>query len=242
MSDGAEPDHEQLVEEAKRHLEKTGSPRLLVFVQLLVTGAAGFLASYGLLTAGVTSMAVRYPLAVGASYLVFLGLLAVWLRWRRADDAMLVALAARPDGGRPGPAAAAPRPQRTRDTTSSSRGWWWWLDGGGGGGSDDGCAVVVVVILIIVAVVGAVVACGMVLAEAPALLGELLVDGAVLAAVAPRVGAAPPHWLGGVLRRTWLKVITVALIFSLVGLALSSMEPGARTMAEAFRMARVERR
>lgn len=44
-----------------------------------VTGLAGFVASFGLLHAGMRSMAARYPLAVLIAYIVYLALLRVWL-------------------------------------------------------------------------------------------------------------------------------------------------------------------
>lgn len=47
---------------------------------IAIAAGVGFLASYGLLKAGVTAMAVRYPVALAAAYLAFLGALAVWLR------------------------------------------------------------------------------------------------------------------------------------------------------------------
>lgn len=45
-----------------------------------IAAGVGLLASYGLLKAGVTVMALRYPIALGAAYLAFLGVLSVWLR------------------------------------------------------------------------------------------------------------------------------------------------------------------
>lgn len=51
-----------------------------MLVLVAVTAACGLLSSALLLHAGVTRMAVRYPLAVGLAYLAFLGLVAIWLR------------------------------------------------------------------------------------------------------------------------------------------------------------------
>jgi len=221
-----------LIERAQAHLTRTGSPKLMVTLLLLATGAVGFLASAGLLTAGVERMPARYPLAVAAAYAVFIGLLWVWMRTIHSEAAEALAL---------GAMAATPPPRPTKPATAnqSSAGDWFNLTDLGGG--DDGCAVVAVVLLIGVAVVCAVVACAWVVADAPVLLAELLVDGALLAAVAPGVHPGSPHWLRGVLRRTWWKAVVLAAIFSLVGPGLESVEPGARTMGEAFRMARAER-
>ena len=45
-----------------------------------ITAVTGFATSYVLLHAGLTLMAVRYPLAVGVAYLAFLALVRLWLR------------------------------------------------------------------------------------------------------------------------------------------------------------------
>ena len=47
---------------------------------VLLAGASGLLTSFVTLQAGVTRMAVRYPLSVAVAYLVFLGYLWIWLR------------------------------------------------------------------------------------------------------------------------------------------------------------------
>ena len=47
---------------------------------IALAAGVGFLASYGMLKAGLTTMALRYPLALAAGYVALLGLLSVWLR------------------------------------------------------------------------------------------------------------------------------------------------------------------
>jgi hypothetical protein len=91
----------------RRRLERDGWPRLQMMLIVALTGAAGLLCSALLRGAGVEHMAVRYPLALGGAYAVFLGLLWLWMRTRAEDyfDALGV-----PDG-LPWPArteAAAP--------------------------------------------------------------------------------------------------------------------------------------
>lgn len=81
----AQDERKRVIERVRRSLVRDGSPRLLVSFLLALTGASGFLISAVLLRLGVTSMAVRYPLAVLLAYCVFLLLLRFWLALRRTD-------------------------------------------------------------------------------------------------------------------------------------------------------------
>ena len=87
------------IQSVRARLERRASPRMHMLVLVTLTGACGFLSSYALLHAGMRSMTLRYPLAVGIAYLAFLGLVALWLRRfrlrasvRRRDDGMDVDL------------------------------------------------------------------------------------------------------------------------------------------------------
>jgi hypothetical protein len=64
----------------REQLLRRASPRLHMSVLVVATSAVGLVASWAMLHAGVTSMAVRYPLAVVVAYLAFLGLVGLWLR------------------------------------------------------------------------------------------------------------------------------------------------------------------
>ena len=64
----------------RRQLQRRRSPRLHMTALVAATGVSGLLASFLLLEAGLTSMALRYPLAVVLAYAVFLGLVGIWLR------------------------------------------------------------------------------------------------------------------------------------------------------------------
>ena len=81
----------------RAQLQRRASPRLHMTALVAATGGAGLLASYAMLHAGLTSMAVRYPLAVAIAYGVFLALVGLWLRRfrlrrRHRDDAGLLDL------------------------------------------------------------------------------------------------------------------------------------------------------
>ena len=70
----------------QKRLEAQSYPRIQMGLIVAITGASGLLASFLLLLAGVTSMTLRYPLALLVAYGVFLLMLWAWLRtaaWRR---------------------------------------------------------------------------------------------------------------------------------------------------------------
>jgi len=71
---------EQAIQTVRTSLVHRVSPRMHMLGFVVVTGGAGFLASYAMLHAGVRSMAVRYPIAAGIGYTVFLGMVWLWLR------------------------------------------------------------------------------------------------------------------------------------------------------------------
>lgn len=74
---------ERRVERVRAALVRDGAPRLLMSLILAATGAAGFLASFALLHAGLWRMWLRYPLAVLFAYVVFVLLLRLWLHYRQ---------------------------------------------------------------------------------------------------------------------------------------------------------------
>ena len=67
------------VERVRRLLLSRGLPRAQMSLILSTTGAAGFLASFVMLRLGLTSMWLRYALAVLLAYAVFLFMLRLWL-------------------------------------------------------------------------------------------------------------------------------------------------------------------
>ena len=71
------------VDSLSAQLRHRMSPRAHMLAAVTLTGACGFLASFLSLRAGLHSMAIRYPIAVGIAYLAFIGLIALWLRRHR---------------------------------------------------------------------------------------------------------------------------------------------------------------
>jgi hypothetical protein len=67
----------------QRLIERVHWPRLSMMLVVTLTAAAGFLASFALLHAGVNALWSRYLIAVAIAYLAFLFFLWCWLRLRR---------------------------------------------------------------------------------------------------------------------------------------------------------------
>jgi hypothetical protein len=215
------PRREQLVEKVKARM---AVPRVQMMLLLAATGGAGFLASYGLLRLGLDLMALRYPLAVGAAYLVFFLLLRLWLSFQDDPDEYSVdgldlavdvadaGLDAMSFGtSAPMPAAKPSGPSLDLDVPD--------LDEG--------------IFLIALAAVAAVVlsAAFYVVYLAPLLLAEVLVDGVLLVAFYKRLkGPQPEHWALCAVRRTWIPAIIVAVTFFFAGVVFQSLAPEARSI------------
>lgn len=253
---------ERVVRLIKSRLLRRGKPRLLVSLILLITGLAGFLVSYLLLHSGMTRMWLRYPLAILFAYCVFLLLLRLWLalqrpRKREAEIEDLQEMG--PDLSPGDPFANLPRGGRggysdnfafsggSGDAGGGGAGGSWGESsslssspsgggsgGGGGGGGfdlDDGFFIVAAIIVI----AGALVAVFYVVYIAPALLAEILVDGALVAGLYRELkGVEQRHWLRAAVRKTLPPALIAAALFSAGGYALQRAAPKARSVGEVW--------
>jgi hypothetical protein len=209
-----------------------------------LTGAAGLLASFLLLQAGLQTMWLRYPLALGAAYLVFLALLWLWLRTSALDyiDA--------PGGlGDPGFApdgVALPTPVSgggsdfagggasasfdAPDTGTSSLG-----DSLGSVADADDFATPLVVVLL---AVGLALSSLYVVYAAPVLFAELLLDGALAATLYRRLrGLESRHWIETAVRRTAGPFLLTALFLALCGAAMQWYAPHAHSLGDVLQHA-----
>jgi hypothetical protein len=234
------PSRDELIHKAKDRLLRRGLPRLQMSGLLALTGAAGFLSSFLLLQLGVGSMALRYPVAVGLAYGVFLLLLRVWLDIQRrgwldvASDQGPDVLDASFD------AVLDAADSHALEVPSGGGASF----GGGGKGSgfdfsfdldDSGFFVLLAVLIAAVAAVGAAL---WILWIAPALLAEVLVDGLVMTALYKRLKQPQPtYWLASAVRRTWIPTLAVALLLSVAGWLLQRAEPDARSLGAAWKAA-----
>ena len=224
------PSREELVQKAKDRLLRHGLPRFQMSVLLALTGATGFLASFGLLKLGVGSMTLRYPVAVALAYGAFLLLLRLWLKMQRdgwgdaADFGMNVIESADLVPG---------------DTVPTVGG------GGGSSGFDFGLdlegAGFLVLLAVLIVAVAALGAALWVLWIAPGLLAEVLVDGLVMAALYRRLRRPQPtYWLTGAVRRTCIPALIVAVLLAGAGALLHQAVPGARSIGAAWKAVSAE--
>ncbi|WP_332848448.1 hypothetical protein [Massilia sp. S19_KUP03_FR1] len=204
-----------------RRLLHHGYPRLEMAVLVLVTGLAGFLASFILLHAGIGSMALRYPLAVGCAFIVLLLQLWLWLklrhRWRRTLDIGDI-------------------PSGNVDLSPGHGG----CDADVFSGAIEAAANAEEAAIPLFALIGiAAVALSMVflafslVSSAPFLFAELMIDGAMSASLYRRLRNLPRrHWTQTAVRRTIVPFALSALLLALVGFGMAWAVPGAHTVGQ----------
>lgn len=216
-----------------------GYPRLEMAFLVLVTGLAGFIASFALLHAGVETMMLRYPLAVGCAFIALLVQLWVWLKLRHDWRADLVD-------------AAGDLASGSSDAAPGYSGGGGTFDGGGASGNFDmpggdllsgpveAAANAEEAAIPLFALIGiAAVALSMLLlafslvSTAPFLFAELLVDGAMSATLYRRLRHLQQrHWTQAAVRRTIVPFALSALLLALVGFGMEWAVPGAHTVGQ----------
>lgn len=262
MNPTARPQHftarAKLVERMRDRLQSQSYPRLQMSLIVSLTGLAGLLASASLLKLGLHSMAWRYPLALLIAYGAFLGLLWLWLRSRAEDwgDAAdlgdgvdvldLGADLARPivqsvsrgaqkavhnttqavDAGLDVPSARTPT---SSGSSSSSL---------GGIDIDVGDADELVIVLLVLGFVLALAAAAFyVVYQAPMLMAEVALDGALVGSLYHRLRQGErQHWLHAAWRHTRWPLLAMLLVVWLVGWGLGQAAPGAVTLGQAWAM------
>lgn len=238
----------------QRQLEQQAYPRLQMGFIVALTGAAGWVVSALLLHLGMDQMAVRYPLALGGAYLVFLGLLWLWLRTQAQDYVELPDVL---DLGLPGPHGGDTVP-----LPSLRSGGGGDFAGGGASGQFDASATLpmeepsvlssvgdavdsagdadelAIPLLAIALAVGLACASLYVVNLAPALFAELLFDGALSYSLYRRLRRDDSsHWLSTAFRRTALPFALTAVFLVLVGAGLTAYAPDAHTLGQALQAA-----
>lgn len=244
------------LQQLRRRLEDDSWPRLQMALMVALTGTFGLVCSFVLLKAGVGSMALRYPLALIGAYLFFLALLWLWLRTKAedyADGADLVELVPMPMP-RPGMPAVTVNAGGGDFAGGGASGSFEAFDAtpvpadaspfsslgdvagdvvGSASDADELALPLVAVVLLAAVALGLAVASFYMVYLAPALLAELLLDGALSYTLYRRLRTADrQHWLATALRRTVLPFILTGLFLFGIGAALSAYAPGARSIGE----------
>ncbi len=225
-------------------------PRGQLTLIIAGAGVAGFLTSVGLLAAGVHQMWIRYGVAVLGGYAGFLGLLRLWIALRRGWSLDLElpshraganqgggGLADLAAGGRSGGAGggahwdAQPRAFVASPRSSGgsmSAGWFGSVDLD----LDDAWWLLVALVLVLAGAVAVV----YVIYIAPVLLAEVALDAALVTTVYRRLRPHDvQHWSVGVIRRTWLPALVIALCLAGAGAALQQVAPEAQSIGGVLR-------
>lgn len=236
------------INRVRLRLQRDSFPRTHMALIVGLTGGAGLLASFSLLQLELTSMALRYPLALALAYLFFLFLIGLWLRTNAGDylDALNF------------PTSSSGRVTSPEGLTGIRSGGGGDFGGGGASGSIDsppaafladdeaplnsaGEAVgtvaeadeLAIPLLALALAVGLALASVWVIYIAPGLLAEVLVDGGLSYALYRHLyGQEPAHWAISTLRRTLLPFVATAVFLAAVGAAMSHFAPGARSIGE----------
>ncbi len=209
------------------YFQRRSYPRSILTLLILLTGAVGFLLSYGMLRAGIDYMSIRYPIAVIASYGFLLGMIRLWVELERSrfvpDDADVQRALA---GG-----------ETEELQASRARGSWTDLiDLPDVFDFDEGGCVMA---LVVAAVAGFLIAVIVTIAGAPLLLAEVFIDAFLVVVLARRFRIAEQeHWLSTAIRKTWVSAFAAAAALALGGLLLEAYAPGAKSIGPAIEQIR----
>jgi hypothetical protein len=248
----------QMLLRVQGRLQDDGFPRLQMSLLVVLTGGFGLLSSFGLLQAGLASMALRYPSALALAYVFFLLLLWMWLRWRGDDVRHLADMA--------GQTLSSPNNcgSHTARTPFESGEGGEFAGGGASGSFDTGTAgwrpdssdlsgidnpptqaisdaasavgeadELAIPLAVVLLTAGLALAMLYVVYIAPALMAELLVDGALSYVLFRRLRHEEQrHWLSSAVRHTWLPFLLTGLFLCAAGAGLAWFAPGAESVGD----------
>jgi hypothetical protein len=250
----------QAVQDARRMLERRAWPRLEMSLIVALTGLCGFFASWVMLHAGEGRMAVRYPAAVLVAYGCFLFLLWLWLALRKYElsdvpdpsgfdsgstggantDGGVDFFGSGGDFGGGGASGGWDGVGAPSGSTGTSFEVSTAGDGGIGDAVGEGLASadeLAIPLLILLALatlaIGAVFAALQVVAVAPSLLAELLVDGVLSYSLFRRLrGSESRYWLMTAVSRTAFPFLATAAMLGLAGALMAWHWPGADSIGD----------
>lgn len=231
--DAAAGNREREIERLRAWLERHDSPRLRMLLLVALTGGTGFLASWVMLREGVASMLVRYPIALGIAYGVFLLLLWTWLRTRsdhdhaHADVPDFTGVLPRHDSPASRIDTAGESVAQPVSAGSGHGAEGNWLDGIG---SADEAAIPLLVIALVAALA---LASLWVVYAAPLLFAELMFDAALAAGFYRRLRRGEARgWLDTAVRHTFLPFLVTLVALLAFGFAAQHWRPDARSIGD----------
>lgn len=189
---------------------------------VLLSGGAGLLSSFSMLHAGLTSMWLRYPLAVVFAWGVFLALMRAWVEVERRylPDQELAEFLHLPDPGE-------------AETIAPDSSWLDWIDLPLE--AEEGCLITVCLIAVMILLGFAFLGIVSVVISAPALIAEVFLDAVLVAALYRRMKLIEHRWwLGGAIRQTWAPVLLAALGLMIAGFAMQVAAPGAVSVGDVW--------
>jgi len=248
------------LESLKLYLEQQDYPRLQMTMMVMGTALAGMLSSWVLLQMGINHMGWRYGCSVICAYIAFLRLLRIWLHFegRRiqvdmgivdvedvvdlADAASDIELPSIRGGGGGGGVSGSsfqaspqvpmllPQPMPAQPPVSGGGGG----SGSGGGAFDfslDGDEAVVV-ILVVAALAAALLAAFWVIYQAPTILADVALNGALSAGLYKRLKTVEEgeNWVFSAFKRTALPLVVVGILFAVAGHYLQAYALEARSV------------
>jgi len=222
--------HTREVSRTRLLLERLGSPRLHMSLIVALTAAVGFLASSLLLRSGMHTMALRYPLALLVAYGAFLGLLGAWVHF----GGHYQSIHPEPLDVLDGASTIIDASQVLNADAAGAAGESAWAAAAAladGEGLLLGLAIGAIVALVL-----AMGAAFFVVADAPVLMAELLVDAAIARGLFKRVRAidTQSHWLRSAFLGTVWRFVAVVSVFAIAGALIQHYVPGAVSLGDAM--------
>lgn len=229
-------------------INRDSYPRLEMFLLVSFTGLAGFLTSYGLLHFGMTTIWLRYLASMGVAYIIFIGLLGLWLAWKtnrltaNSDSLELFNDIILPINSSPnnstsfhGSGGSFDGGGASGDYTSSSDGGAEVIGEafGAAAQAEEGAIPLIVIGALIFGLLSIFIVTFSLVASAPILFSELLVDGMLSASLYRRLkGIDNHHWLESAIKRTVWPFIFVTLTFVIVGWTMGHFMPETHSLGE----------
>jgi hypothetical protein len=243
------PSRSEIVAKTRNRLMQYGDPRLQMLLIVSLTGAIGFVASYLMLSLGITTIWFRYALAMGFAYLGFMGLLWVWLHTKsedysdipdisglfHTDNAGTTASILEAHGGTFGGGGASgtfePAAIQSSPLPSSEIGLGDFSIGDVAEAEEFAIPIIVIILVAALFTLSA-----WIIYSAPMLLSELLVDGVLSLTLYKHLRKFESnHWLETALRHTYKPFIATFILVIVMGWAVHLYTPTASSMAEAIR-------